>query len=374
MRIKMKNILQWIFALIVSAIIFVVAIVTIPIQQKSIETVELTYIFVDEYWNEYDIFEKKHGSADDWSFLFEENIDTWDNNKWYLPNKDYIDWDWKDDKLNNNWENKLDINIALNNKILAEKQVELLLENSLNLENTGSWDIENIAMNCVTPWNTVVKHWESILAYQQRKDVPTICNVQRRKCNDGYLNWKYIQAACVEDIEYEYTKVQAISYNNEMPGDLIQNPNNAKNDDAIFNNQWKINQKNTTKTTSWDNTKNDPIIDQKNTDLTNKEYANCFTPWWAVVSHGQFIKTYSSPLWFIDQKCKVELRLCLNGKFNGNYSYKSCEYKDMTFQDYLAGNDDITKPTPDLMIDALLEESEDSKSKGIIKWFDWMFD
>jgi hypothetical protein len=42
--------------------------------------------------------------------------------------------------------------------------------------------------SCTTPWNTTLEHGESVIAYEQRKDVPNICNAQRRTCNDGVLN------------------------------------------------------------------------------------------------------------------------------------------------------------------------------------------
>ena len=75
----MKNLLSWILSIITAIIIFGIAIIYLPMQTHTTEKVELTYIFVDEGGNKYDLFNDKiHGAADDWAFLFEED-DTGDN-------------------------------------------------------------------------------------------------------------------------------------------------------------------------------------------------------------------------------------------------------------------------------------------------------
>jgi|GEM_PF-3515255 len=51
----MKKFFGWIFVIIMAAIVFCVAIILIPMQTKTLETVELTYIFVDQDGNEYNI-------------------------------------------------------------------------------------------------------------------------------------------------------------------------------------------------------------------------------------------------------------------------------------------------------------------------------
>ena len=70
----------------------------------------------------------------------------------------------------------------------------------------STWDVKRTYKSCITPWNYVVQHWEYVLAYQQRTDVPDICNVQKRVCKDGKLWWTYTQWYCNEDVEYKYTK------------------------------------------------------------------------------------------------------------------------------------------------------------------------
>ncbi|MEI8091559.1 MAG: hypothetical protein WCG98_04990 [bacterium] len=41
--------------------------------------------------------------------------------------------------------------------------------------------------DCRTPWGDLVKDQEFILAYQQRTDAETMCNIEKRVCNDGKL-------------------------------------------------------------------------------------------------------------------------------------------------------------------------------------------
>lgn len=359
----MKTFFGWIFALIMAAIIFCVAIILIPMQTKTVETIELTYIFVDDEGNEYDILnESTHWAADDRSFLFENESNNEDNFTWsHLPNKDYT---LSEEESTEEW---LDDEIL--EWILEEEITEEIMDNwELWIDNLKSED-EIIYEDCITPWNNIIKHGESILAYEQRKDVPTICNVQRRICNDGELKWTFKQASCREDIEYEYTRVKVVSYNNKKPWELIQNPKYAKNDWAEFDTDGKINQKEESSISSRNNNDNNPIKNTDSTNLTHKNYVNCMSPWWEVVSHWQFIKAYVSPLGFVDDKCKVELRLCLDWSLKWHYSYKNCEHMDITSQDYRAWNDDVTKPSPELMIETLVEDNEG----GLFNWLGNLF-
>jgi hypothetical protein len=206
------------------------------------------------------------------------------------------------------------------------------------------------------------------LAYQQRDDVPTICNVQRRSCSDWILRWTYTQASCREDVKYEYTKVKVVSFNDKKVWKFIQTPDTAINDSAIFNTDGKINQKEQWPETEWNNINNNPIVNNNTTNLTHKTHYNCKSPWWEIVWHGQFIKAYISPIWFVDQKCQVELRLCLDWILKWNASYKNCEYKDSTYLDYMWWNDDINQPTPELMVDSLIEDD-----KWLFNWFGKLF-
>lgn len=390
----MRKLFNWILSLIVASIIFVVSIILLPIKTVSVEKVELTYIFVDEDGKEYNIFEKKHGAASDWAFLFNDELEnnSGEIKEWYLPNKDYIWWEnneldvkledknkLEDDKEKKNEANWKKININdlkedIENNELKDEDLEKLLEKEREKQDEWaeelSWE-KIIFDDCITPWNNVIKHGESVLAYQQRKDVPTICNVQRRKCDDGELKWFYTQASCKEDIEYQYSRVAVISKNSTKLREFIQTPDWAKNNSAIFTNDGKINQSNDDVKTTWNNGTNNPVYQEDKTDLTHKKYKNCLTSRGEVVAHWQFIRAYESPLGFVDEKCKVELRLCLDWILKWNYSYKKCKYIDVTQMDYMAWNKDVIKPTPDLMIETLTDKDE---WVGLFWWIGWLFD
>lgn len=368
----MKTLFWWIFTIIMAMVIFCVGIILIPMQTKVAEKVELTYIFVDENGFEYDIFEPVHGAATDWSFLFEEEtntINTWIKqdvttpstwnqtdiilnpnqvNTWSIPNKDYLT---EIIESENNLQTWWNTGIIIPNPDSIKDAIDKL---TYVKENTDANNFDS----CTTPWNTTLEHGESVIAYEQRKDVPNICNAQRRTCNDGVLNWFYEQWACREDVEYKYTRVKVMSYNNKEPGELIQNPGYAKNDGAEFDTDGKINPDAEIPQSSWNNNVNNPQYNEYTTTLGQKWYYNCTTPWGEIVPHGQFVKAYQSQLWFIDQQCQVELRLCLNWKLNGQYGYKKCNYKDITYQDYKWWNNDITKPTPELMVETLVDDKE----------------
>jgi len=359
----MRAILSRICATIVAVLLFCLWVILIPMQTKIAEKVELTYIFVDEYWNEYDIFEPIHGAATDWSFLFDddaaETIETDIENMPSTPTKtDYLT-DVVDDKR----EEK---------QALEEQQLEERLDaidtgvdiNTLikDVDSIKQDNIEKKYENCITPWDTVLKHWESVIAYEQRKDVPTICNAQRRVCNDWVLNWTYSQWACREDVEYKFTKVKVVSYNNKTPWELIQNPWYAKNDSSEFDTRGKINPDTKIPKTDWDNSVKDWTKKDSNINLWKKTNYNCTSPWWDVVQHGQFIKAYRSPVWYTDQLCQVELRLCLDWVLNWAYINKTCEYVWVSSQDYVEWNVDVTKPSQGL----LNEVSQENPNK---KWF-----
>jgi len=72
----LKRLLWFILSIIVAVSLFFLLIMIIPIKTQTLEKVELTYIFIDDDWTEYDIFEPVHWAAKDWSFLFRPR--TWD--------------------------------------------------------------------------------------------------------------------------------------------------------------------------------------------------------------------------------------------------------------------------------------------------------
>lgn len=89
------------------------------------------------------------------------------------------------------------------------------------------------------------------------------------------------------------------------------------------------------------NTSTDPIVEQ--TIITKK---SCQTPRGDEIDHGKFVKAYKSSVGLVDVPCETQLRLCVDGTLKGNFLHQSCVFQNMTYNDYIAGNTDFTKPTP----------------------------
>ena len=188
-------------------------------------------------------------------------------------------------------------------------------------------------INCITPWNETVKDKDFILAYEQRKDVGTICNIEKRICTNGVLWGTFTQRSCKDDIVYTYRKAEVISYNQKILNENIQ-PSAPVNEWAQFDTEGKIDTTEIPTTTRW--TSNSPTTTQTEVTqnpLSNK--ANCMTPRRQEIEHGQFVKAYKAPRGFIDLPCEVELRACINGNLKGSFTYSKCTFNNTTYSDYL---------------------------------------
>lgn len=397
-----KKIFWLILSIITALVIFFLWIVLIPMKTKTFNNIELTYIFIDDDWTEYNIFKPEHWAAKDWSFLFEdlENSGallswdeyeiTWDlqenmtwesdilaiknselNNdntgensweiitwivetgnveKWnILWNRDYI-WEYEAkenlyitwytknnikyiDIINYNW-----VKILLSYLWLWDKEMPFTWWDNDNEYNLPKWAVEEPRYkDCETPWWTNIRHNEWILAYEQRKDSPDICNVQKRVCKNWKLSWTFTQASCDESVEVEYTKLWFTTKNDEKFNELIQTPKYSEKDWANYNSNWKILNDTNWKdpNTIWDNNDKDwDIWEYNSVEQVNPNYYNCISPWWEIVQHGQFVKAYVFPYWFTNAECRVELRLCVDWELKWNYWYQKCDYLDITYEEY----------------------------------------
>lgn len=328
-----RRLIGFILSVIVAAILFIILISFFPSRKKSVDIVNMTYIFIDDDWTEYDIFEPVHWAARDWSFLFKrfkeewENVDESENTNWdkwnLLEDKDYV-WEW--DKLHTV---------------------------GTDPYNLPEWAIEKpLPKNCKAPRWATVNHNESILAYQQRSDVPDICNVQRRTCINGVLDWSFNQPSCNENVVYtssksanvtsewssnviSYTRKTVISHNDVPKGDLIQTPKYAKNEKAEFDTKWKLKYGEKDSITDWNNNnKYWDIGNYESLEQKNISYRNCKTSRWEVVNHWQFVRAYELPFGFTNASCSVELRLCVDWELKWSFEYGDCEYLDVTYEEY----------------------------------------
>jgi hypothetical protein len=208
-----------------------------------------------------------------------------------------------------------------------------------------------LAEDCTTPWGEAIKHNDFVLAYQQRTDVPSICNIEKRVCSEGTLGGSYTQQACSEQVVYEYTKGKAENYNTNIVNPFVQ-PQAPENAGASFDTNGKINTPAQTPNTSRSNSTGTTTISTGLAQTTTVR-ASCTAPRGSTVNHGQFVKAYKSPVGLLDVPCETQLRLCVNGTLKGTYLNKSCSVKDVTYNDYLAGNTDKTQVTAQDLMDSL---------------------
>lgn len=189
------------------------------------------------------------------------------------------------------------------------------------------------SLDCLTPRNEEVKNQDFILAYEQRKDVNTICNVEKRVCMSGTLWGTFTQPSCRDDVVYDYHKAEVVSYNQKVLNEYIQ-PTTPVNAWGEFSNEWQINVTETPTNDRW--TTNNPVTTQPEVNQTTPSTkASCITPRKQKIKHGQFVKAYKSPRGFIDLACEVQIRPCVNGSLKGTYNYSKCTFNNISYTDYL---------------------------------------
>lgn len=312
-----KKLLGLILSIITAIILFILLLAFFPSRKKTVNVMNMKYVFIDSNGNEYNLFEKWHWAAEDRSFLLEDY--TWENSE---------------NSYSETWATGLSHNLNPDNPF-----------------NLPEWAIEKpLPKDCETPRWVKIKDKESILAYQQRTDTPDVCNVQRRTCKDWTLDGSFTQPACNEKVQYTYnksnnidketedtstyTKKAVISRNDVAKNELIQTPKYTKNEWAKFDKNWKLIQWNEDAITIiWSN--EEPTISEiDSVEQINKTYYNCKSPRWEIVQHGQFIRAYELPFWFTNASCNVELRLCVDWELKWSYTYKDCQYLDVTYEEY----------------------------------------
>jgi len=190
-----------------------------------------------------------------------------------------------------------------------------------------------VPKDCLSPsGEDIVVHGDFMIAYQQREDVTTICNVEKRYCNDGTLLGSYEQEFCEEKTTYSYDKIIPTSANEFVPGEYVQ-PSPPANADADFDSQGKLN--GTLKpTTRWEDQPSGAIVVNnvgvsQTTPPTPKD---CKTPWNEKVLNNQFVRAYKESAGYFNRPCEVEIRMCMDGKLKGGFKYKACSYTGVSYE------------------------------------------
>lgn len=259
-----------------------------------------------------------HGAAMDWSFLFDEEKEE----ELYKP--DIVD-------SNNNLDDEFPFEADFVLSWLADE-----------IDKLNTWEQKPVILekkNCKTTWWEIVEHWDFILAYQQRKDVDNLCDVQRRFCNNWKLSGTYNQESCKEHTLYSYLRPEVVSYT-QKPVDPLVQPWSPSLSGADFDVHGKIDWKTEPIDTRW------PAGSGKkpNTSNTNQlPLSNniCNTPWWEKLKDWQIVKAYKSSVGLIDLPCEVEIRLCVGWQLKWSFVHQSCDFVQLTYSDYLNSSDSI---------------------------------
>lgn len=329
-----------------------------------------------------------HSAAGDWDYLFQ---DTTTSSQTYVPPQDLspqtpssFQWETyippqtqkpsysieKDYFPPNNKDSSLteSLNWELDNSLILPSWT------NIGTGAQSSWlSLSQQDFICITPWWEYLANGDFVLAYEQRKDVTNLCNVQRRYCINGKLSGSYSQKSCKEHTLYSYVKPVAISYT-QKPKDTFIQPTEPSLNWADFDTHWKIDGTTTAIDTWWSPSSGRPTDDiSVSQTITSK--IKCITPWWETVTNGQFVKAYKSSIGLIDLPCEVELRLCVSWKLKWYYTNRTCTFKKMTYRDYLVQNYDENKPTIwDLMNTLATDETQTTyNSRSFWKWLDKYF-
>jgi len=223
-----------------------------------------------------------------------------------------------------------DNNLNWNNSRTTQKWEEEELEPGIHI-------IDDYA-DCMTPWGYKIEHGESILAYQQLKNAPNICNIERRFCWNGKLSGTYNQQWCSvnEDYSYEVSWQAEVVHHEEKPKwETKQNPDWSVT--VVKKEVWTdFLLDRPSRTYTYDIGSGDNIVtDVEEIDQTERVHRDCTTPRWEKVKHGQFIYAYKHANGFSDSRCEMQIRLCSMWKLNWSYKNSTCKTRDTSFIDWI---------------------------------------
>ena len=208
-------------------------------------------------------------------------------------------------------------------------------------ETNSSWvTIIGEYADCMTPrWYKIV-HWDSVLAYQQMKNAPDICNIERRFCWKWKLSWTYTQQWCSINTNYTYEKWWEIEVSTEQDDtnpDVIQNPDwSVKVNDKEIWSSFVFERPSQTSTPGYYQTDN--IVVDEEVDQTKKPHWDCTAPRWEKVKHWQIVQAFKHANWFSDAPCEAQIRICSMGYLKWSYTESTCKTRDTSFIDWINGS------------------------------------
>lgn len=261
-----------------------------------------------------------------------------------------------------------DSNLSLWTSHVGASDISLeLIDSESNTTSSSVLPIEPSA-SCKTPWWQIIPHKDFILAYKQRTDVNSLCNVQKRYCFNGKLTGSYTQDSCKEDMKYTYQEVVPVAQNDPNVEDPFIQPTAPALSGATFDVHGKIDT--TLKATDERSNSGDPLIDSTWLYINHisSTWSFCKTPWWEEIPNGQFVKAYKLPVWLIDMPCQVEIRLCGASILKWSFKYSTCLAKNMTYSDYVLDRwENSDTPNTTDMLNAVMTDSQ--KNSSPTAWF-----
>lgn len=301
------------------------------------------------------VYDNFHSSSEDWDFLFQEE----DIQK--LIEKELAE------------VNKPNIPKNINGKdpTIAPPSVAQPFEPTTE-DIIETIDPEPVVIDkdyCITPWGDKIKNGESIIAYQQRSDVNSLCDTERRLCKEGVLIGSFIQRNCKDNIEYEFSEEEVVSYNKRPTNPYIQPSDLAENRHAEFGTDGKL-VKPEELTTTWNNNVNNPVVPTTSVGQTENINIYCITPWGNKVQNWHWTTAYKYANGFADAKCEVEIRFCNQWDLQGSYTHPNCLHHDVTYQDWIYGNTDPDAPTVIHMFETLMARDGDINKDEQAELFD----
>jgi len=357
----------------------------------AIEKLPFSYIFYDQAWNQYNIFGQpaEHGAPQSWEYLFEGvEVGTWPDLE--LPDREVdqtivtseaeplSSWRVEEEpsgreeveapvpqkkKKGKIWKT---FTFLIKDDLFAGKTLKVIRE----FEGGPGWLYQDAGKgkgiqiiptyaNCATPWGYEISHGQSLLAYQQDRNTPDTCKIERRFCWDGDLSGTFGQQSCSVNTEYSYFQEQFVSYNipkntsaginlanNSLGGSTSSSSATSSPDrTGVGELIAKPNQQSTTRGKGSNSISSSPTAEQ-----SERYYPSCKAPWGETIKHGQFVKAYRNKNGFSDAPCQVQLRTCVVGILEGRYAYPSCRHWDTSYIDRLDGS-----PTRDTYSEAKMQ-------------------
>ena len=212
--------------------------------------------------------------------------------------------------------------------------------------------------DCMTPWWYKIKHWESVLAYQQMDRAPDICNIERRFCWKWKLSGTYTQQWCLVNNNYTYEQRWDVkpssNSSNSSNSSSSSSSTSSKSEEFKWGTRQNADGTVTVKNSEiwWsfvfdrpNNTYSDFTGNRDNlrpedeeVEMTTRPRPGCTAPRWEKVKHWQFVQAFKHKNWFSDIPCEAQFRLCSVWELMWTYTESSCKTWDTSFVDWFYGS------------------------------------